>query len=65
MKTHQHRHRSKGEEKIVGFSHCAAPGRCYAASHGGICRVATCSCGATRRTNSTGPGREERGEWQE
>jgi len=32
------------------------------AAHGGVCEVATCSCGATRRTNRNGS-HAEFGKW--
>lgn len=50
----------------VGWTACVAkPSRyCSGASHGGVTFVETCSCGATRRTESNGR-HVERGAWEE
>lgn len=56
-----HRHRVKST-RTVGFSGPVANPENRDA-HGGVCHVDTCACGATRRTNSTGRGRDERGPW--
>jgi hypothetical protein len=60
--THKHRAVPK-QSKIVGFSHCVRPDDCHPAAHGGVTHIDHCRCGATRRTNSTGFGRTERGPW--
>jgi hypothetical protein len=66
MTTHVHRAKTS---KTVGFNHCVALGTeddgkgCNPYSHGGVMMVATCSCGAIRKVNSTGRGREESSGW--
>ena len=66
MKTmNKHRHRVKTRHDARGFSHCVAPYDCNPSSHGGVCFLEECSCGAYRYINSTGAGREETGPWQE
>lgn len=56
-----HRHRVKST-RTVGFSGPVAQPE-NSEAHGGVCHVDTCACGATRRINSTGMGRDERGPW--
>ena len=63
MATIEHRHRP-AKMRDSPFLGCVAPvGQCSPASHGGITRVQTCTCGATRRVNSDGRYAEERGPW--
>ena len=58
---HQHREKSY---RIVGYT-APIPGvEQNPAAHGGVCIISTCSCGAERRTNSTGGAkRSEVGPW--
>ncbi len=59
-----HRHRPiKDVGGIFGFTACVSPGRCNPTSHGGVTILERCICGAERRTNSTGRGREETSGW--
>ena len=58
---HQHRAKIKEERGFVGYS--ANPGNPNPAAHGWVSEVATCSCGATRLTNSN-QGFVERGPWK-
>ena len=62
MRTHTHR-ALPNRTRTVGFEHCVSD-RCNPRAHGGVCHWDYCTCGARRPTNSTGFGREERGEWQ-
>ena len=59
---HTHHHRSVRRE-MRGFQFCVAPSRCHPEAHGGVTHRDLCRCGATKVTNSTGWGREERGAW--
>lgn len=56
-----HRHRVKSTRTVGYTGPVAQPENREA--HGGVCHVDTCSCGAVRRTNSTGMGHDERGPW--
>jgi hypothetical protein len=59
-----HRHREK-TYRIVGYT-APIPGAKYTPeAHGGVCIISTCSCGAERRTNSSGAKRREVGPWVE
>jgi len=60
--TATHRHKPIKSE-TYGFTRCVSR-NCNSDSHGGITIVETCECGAKRRTNSTGRGREERSRWE-
>ena len=63
-----HRHTTK-TEMTVGYSHCLMRSEhghivthCEPRSHGGICIVSTCACGAVRRENRNGRF-SEKSEW--
>lgn len=64
MKRHKHKAISD-KRRTIGFSSCVSPENCNAKAHGGVTHIDACSCGATRKTNSTGFGREERGKWEQ
>lgn len=59
MTAHRHRVRTT---RTVGYTGPVAQPENHAA-HGGVCHIDTCACGAVRKTNSTGMGRDERGPW--
>jgi hypothetical protein len=65
MPSRGHKHRAHTERGPYGFASCVAGAACNQRAHGGVMWVETCSCGAERRVNSTGPGRTERGPWME
>jgi len=50
-----HKHKAK-TEKTHGWTHCVSRGdtACSGESHGGVTRVAVCSCGARRSVESNG-----------
>jgi hypothetical protein len=57
-----HTHRAT-RSADYGFSGPVAIHDQNPAAHGNICRVDSCSCGATRRTNINGS-HKERGAWE-
>lgn len=63
---HRHKHRTiPGRSETVGYSGCVAPYDCNSKSHGGVCMIDYCSCGAKRKTNSTGgSARSESSGWR-
>jgi hypothetical protein len=65
----RHTHRAKPDSKVRGWTHCVTPRECAAdpkraVAHGNITRVDTCSCGATRLSETNG-GRTNYAPWQE
>lgn len=59
MKTHRHRAKTTITRCFSG----PVSGRQNPAAHGNVCRIDTCSCGATRATNVNG-NHVERGDWK-
>ena len=53
------------ETKTVGYEYPVPKAKRNARAHGGVTHLETCACGAKRRVNSTGPGRDEVGPWVE
>ena len=65
MSKHAHRHRAiASKRKTVCYDHPVSE-RSNPIAWGGVMHTDACSCGAIRETNSTGPGRVERGAWIE
>ena len=56
-----HRHVAVKEREEC-FTRCVAFNKCDPRSHGNVCRIETCSCGASRRINSN-QGFREKSEW--
>lgn len=61
MKKHTHRAVAKLETTRC-YSHCVNPEHCVPESHGNVCHVQKCRCGAERRVNAN-QGSAEKGEW--
>jgi hypothetical protein len=61
-----HKHRAiAAKSRIVSYTApvVSDPTRQNPKAYGGVCHIDTCTCGAVRRTNSTGR-HSERGPWQ-
>jgi hypothetical protein len=61
----KHTHRAiPSQSSMRGYcGHSVRPDAPNPLAHGGVTITDYCRCGATRRTNSTGIGRRERGRW--
>jgi hypothetical protein len=58
-----HRHKAASTSTERAWSYCVRPERCAGRSHGGVVLLDTCSCGATRETESNG-GHTVSGLWE-